>query len=56
VVLFANLHEAARRASLGKRKRPDVAAFLMNVESELVSLRRELNSGSIARGRIASSA
>jgi RNA-directed DNA polymerase len=50
VVLFANLHEAARRASLGKRKRPDVAAFLMNVESELVSLRRELESGEYRTG------
>ena len=50
MVLFANLHEAARRASLGKSKRPDVAAFLMNVESELVSLRRELESGEYRTG------
>jgi len=50
VVSFANLHEAARRASLGKRKRPDVAAFLLNVESELVSLRRELESGEYRTG------
>lgn len=42
VVSFENLHEAARRAALGKRKRPDVAAFLMNAETELVCLRREL--------------
>ena len=55
VISFANLHEAARRASLGKRKRPEVARFLMNVEGELVSLRRELNPASIAPGRIASS-
>ncbi|MGO9257591.1 MAG: reverse transcriptase domain-containing protein [Bryobacteraceae bacterium] len=44
VVSFENLHEAARRAALGKRKRPDVAAFLMNLETELVCLRRELQS------------
>ena len=50
VVSFANLHEAARRASLGKRKRPDVARFLMNVEGELVSLRRELESGEYRTG------
>lgn len=50
VVSFANLHEAARRAALGKRKRPDVAAFLMNAEAELVSLRRELESGQYRPG------
>jgi retron-type reverse transcriptase len=50
VVSFANLHEAVRRASLGKRKRPDVAAFLMNVESELVSLRHELESDTYRTG------
>ena len=50
VASFENLHEAARRASLGKRKRPDVAAFLMNVEGELVSLRRELESGEYRTG------
>jgi len=44
VVSFENLHEAARRAALGKRTRPDVAAFLMNLEMELVCLRRELQS------------
>lgn len=50
VVSFGNLHEAARRASLGKRKRPDVAAFLLNAEAELVSLRRELQSGEYRTG------
>ena len=50
VVSFGNLHEAARRASLGKRKRPDVAAFLLNAEAELVSLRRELESGEYHTG------
>jgi RNA-directed DNA polymerase len=50
VVSFENLHEAARRASLGKRKRPDVAAFLMNQETELVALRRELAPGEYRPG------
>jgi len=45
VVSFENLHEAARRAALGKRRRPDVAAFLLNQENELVRLRRELQAG-----------
>jgi retron-type reverse transcriptase len=50
LVSFENLHEAVRRAALGKRKRPDVAAFLLNVESQLVSLRRELQSGEYQHG------
>jgi hypothetical protein len=45
LVWFGNLHEALRRAALGKRKRPDVAAFLLRSETELVSLRQELISG-----------
>jgi retron-type reverse transcriptase len=50
VVSFANLEEAARRAALGKRSRPDVAAFLLRAETELVQLRRELESGSYQPG------
>src|SRR6266571_2697965 len=50
VVSFENLHEAARRAALGKRKRPDVAVFLLNVEAELVALRRQLQSGEYQPG------
>jgi retron-type reverse transcriptase len=50
VVSFENLHEAARRAALGKRKRQDVAAFLMDLETELVRLRRELGSGDYRPG------
>ncbi|MCP5114983.1 MAG: hypothetical protein GY953_29485, partial [bacterium] len=45
LVSFENLHEAARRAALGKKKRPDVAALLMEQEIELVKLRQELQSG-----------
>ena len=50
LVSFENLHEAARRAALGKKKRPDVAAFLMEQEIELVRVRRELESGAYQPG------
>ncbi len=50
LVSFENLHEAARRAALGKKKRPDVAAFLMEQEIELVKLRQELQSGEYQPG------
>jgi RNA-directed DNA polymerase len=41
---------AAETAARGKRKRPDVAAFLMNLENEAVRLRRELLDGSYEHG------
>lgn len=50
VVSYANLHEAARRAALGKRSRHDVAAFLLNLENELAVLRRELTGGAYQPG------
>lgn len=50
VVSYANLHEAARRAALGKRSRRDVAAFLLNLENELATLRRELIGGGYRPG------
>lgn len=40
-----NLLDAALAAAAGKRKRPDVAAFLLNVEPEILRLRRELFGG-----------
>lgn len=48
---FANLLAAAEAAAAGKRKRPDVAAFLMNLEPELMLLQRELLDGSYQPGR-----
>ena len=48
---FANLLAAAEAASEGKRKRPDVAAFRMDLEPELLRLRRELLEGSYRPGR-----
>jgi RNA-directed DNA polymerase len=47
---FANLLAAAEAATAGKRRRPDVAAFLMNLEPELWRLRRELQDGSYQPG------
>ncbi len=42
---WPNLTEAARRAALGKKKRPDVARYLLNLENELATLRRSLQAG-----------
>ena len=39
-----NLWEAARRASLGRRRKPYVARFLLNLEDELTRLQEELRS------------
>jgi len=47
---FPNLLTAARRAAAGKHKRPDVAAFLHELEWELIRLRRELLDGSYQPG------
>jgi len=50
VVSFENLLGAAEDAARGKRKRPDVACFLLNLEGELVRLREELESGQYRPG------
>lgn len=50
VTSFANLLAAATAAARGKRKRPDVAAFLLNLEPELIRLRRELADGAYQPG------
>ena len=47
---FANLLAAAESAAAGKRKRPDVATFLLNLEPELLRLQRELLNGSYQPG------
>ena len=47
---FANLVAAAEAAAAGKRKRPDVAAFRIDLEPELMRLRRELLEGSYQPG------
>ncbi|MEZ5355838.1 MAG: hypothetical protein R2762_24655 [Bryobacteraceae bacterium] len=45
-----NLFDAAHRAAAGKKSRPDVAAFLANLEPELYRLRRRLLDGSYRPG------
>ncbi len=45
VVAWGNLAAAARAAARGKRSRPDVAAFLLDLEGEVCRLRRELCEG-----------
>ena len=50
VTSFSNLLGAAEAAAAGKRKRPDVAAFLLNMEWELLALQRELSTGAYRRG------
>jgi retron-type reverse transcriptase len=50
VTSFGNLLGAAEAASAGKRKRPDVAAFLLGMEWELLALQRELLAGEYRSG------
>src|SRR3954464_10881283 len=50
VTSFENIMEAASLAAASKRGRPDVAAFLMALETELVRLRRELLAGTYQPG------
>src|SRR5580658_10174427 len=50
VISFPNLLLAARRAAAGKRTRPDVAAFLLDLEPQLVRLQGDLRNGSYAPG------
>jgi hypothetical protein len=50
LVSMPNLLEAARAAARGKRNRPDVARFLLDLEPELLQVRRELIDGSYRPG------
>jgi retron-type reverse transcriptase len=51
---FGALHAAAKRAMLGKRKKPGAAAFFANLERELLRLERQLLDGSYRPGRYVS--
>ena len=51
IASFKALLEASHRASLGKRNRGDIAAFLANQEYEVLQLERELQSGDYRPGR-----
>jgi hypothetical protein len=46
IAAFGALHRAARRAILGKRRKPGAAAFFANLEGELLRLERQLLAGS----------
>lgn len=43
LISFENLYSAFRKAIRGKRLRPDVAQFIVNAESNLLTLREELS-------------
>src|ERR1700679_3315389 len=45
ITSFENLVAAARAAAAGKRRRPDVAAFTLNLEGGLLLLQGGLKSG-----------
>ncbi len=51
IASFPALLEAARKAARGKRAKPGAAAFLANLEPEVLRLERELGSGSYGPGR-----
>lgn len=51
IASFPALHAAAKRAVLGKRRRPGAAAFMANLETELLRLERELLEGRYRPGR-----
>ena len=51
IASFPALHAAALRAAAGKRRKPGVAAFLANLETEVLRLERELRSGRYRPGR-----
>ena len=51
IASFEALHAAALRAARAKRGKPGVAAFLANLETEVLRLERELKSGLYCPGR-----
>ena len=51
IASFSALHEAARRAIKGKRRKPSAASFMANMERELLRLERELADKSYRPGR-----
>ena len=50
IASFEALHAAALRAAKGKRSKPGVAAFLANLETEVLRLERELRTGNYRSG------
>ena len=47
---WTNLFAAASKAAAGKRSRPDVAAYLLDLENEVARLRRGLKAGTYTPG------
>ena len=50
IASFGALHAAALRAAKGKRSKPGVAAFLANLETEILQLERELRNSRYRSG------
>ena len=51
IASFRALEAVAQRASRSKRRKPGVAAFLANLETEVLRLERELLAGTWQPGR-----
>jgi retron-type reverse transcriptase len=51
IATFKALRDASRRAARGKRKKPGAASFLANLETEILTLERQLLDGSYRPGR-----
>lgn len=51
IASFQALHDAARRAIKGKRKKPAPASFFANLEGELLALERQLRRSEYRPGR-----
>ncbi len=49
IACFPALHAAVRRAAKGKRKKPGAAAFLANLEGEILALERNCEPVNIGR-------
>lgn len=49
---FQALCDAAQKAAKGKRRKPGVAAFLANLEPNVLRLERELQRGELAAGAL----
>lgn len=50
LITWENLFQAVDRAASGKRRRPDVAAYMLDKENEVARLRRHLMAGSYTPG------
>ena len=51
IIQPSSLLEAAERACAGKKNRPDVARFLLNMDMEIIRLHRELSEGTYQPGQ-----